>query len=410
MAKKEARYMDFIESAMIMVPALTGMDLTIYDGKSDTLAQFKNKCCFSSELQPIYTQQGLTAFLEHTSDEFIYDLEEALGTHLIIVQAKDCWVLLGPYVEEGWNEQTARLLLLELNVSEAVMHMYKTYRCKFPIVQQDYALKTALMIVEHWSNQLRSVKHICITQEGQNKSLTFSDVYTDASEINRRYFTEDRFIDAIISGDVSKAIQARSERNEMNTDFRYFKDSRQDQLVGTCIERTMIRIAAKLGGLSPVLIDTIIQEYAQKMCFSTSRGELDRLTIELLARFCAEIRKQQESGYSPLVRQAIDYMEINLSKSMTTAEIARAVGAERKRFVERFRKETSMTMKEYLANRRCIIAAQLLLDSRASVQEIAAYVGYPDSNYFSKVFKASIGVTPQAYRSTRRTSKVDNSN
>ena len=87
---------------------------------------------------------------------------------------------------------------------------------------------------------------------------------------------------------------------------------------------------------------------------------------------------------------------------MRTAEIAREVGLGKKRFAEQFRRETGMTVKEYLADRRCAIAAQLLLDSRASIQEIAVYVGYSDNNYFSKVFKANRGFSPQAYRSAHR--------
>lgn len=390
--------MEFIESAMILVPALTEMDLIVYDGVSETLARFENKCCFSPELQPIYTQQGLKAFLEQASNEFIYDLEEALGTHLILAGAKDRWVLLGPYVEEDWNEKTARLLLLELSVSEAALQQYKRYRCKFPLIQQEYAHKTGLMIMDHLDGETRIVKHIRMNRGGQNQSITFSDAYADAAEINLRYLTENRVIKAIIDGDMKKAVQARNDFIKMATKFRYSENSHQEQLMGTAIERTTIRIAATLGGLSPVLVDTTVREFAQKMCFAESRSEAERMVIALIERFCTEIRKQKAAGYSSLVRQAIDYMEVNLSKPMPTVEIARAAGAERKRFVERFRKETGMTVKEYLANRRCTIAAQLLLESRVSIQEIAAYVGYPDSNYFSKVFKAGMGVSPQEYR------------
>ena len=98
------------------------------------------------------------------------------------------------------------------------------------------------------------------------------------------------------------------------------------------------------------------------------------------------------------IQRAVDYMEVNLSRSMTTAEVARETGLGQKSFVVRFRHETGMTVKGYLASRRCDIAAGLLIDSRASIQEVAAYVGYSDNNYFSKVFKANIGLTPQAYR------------
>ena len=57
-----------------------------------------------------------------------------------------------------------------------------------------------------------------------------------------------------------------------------------------------------------------------------------------------------------------------------------------------------MTMKQYLAWKRCELAAELLLESRMSIQEISAYVGYPDNNYFSKVFKANKKLSPLDYR------------
>ena len=95
----------------------------------------------------------------------------------------------------------------------------------------------------------------------------------------------------------------------------------------------------------------------------------------------------REAGHSPCVRRAVDYMEANLSRRMTVAEVARAAGVDRHRLSEAFGRETGMTLKRYLARRRCEIAAELLLDGRFSVQQAAAYVGYADNNYFSKVFK-----------------------
>lgn len=57
-----------------------------------------------------------------------------------------------------------------------------------------------------------------------------------------------------------------------------------------------------------------------------------------------------------------------------------------------------MTVKQYMAKKRCEVAAELLLDSKLSVQQVGAYVGYADNNYFSKVFKANMGASPQDYR------------
>ena len=43
-------------------------------------------------------------------------------------------------------------------------------------------------------------------------------------------------------------------------------------------------------------------------------------------------------------------------------------------------------------------ARKLLRDSRLSIGEIAARVGYPDPFHFSKTFKNSEGVSPSQFR------------
>lgn len=58
----KANHMNFLESAMIMIPSPMGMDLTSCDETPDALAQFEKKRCFSPELQRIYTQVGLAKF------------------------------------------------------------------------------------------------------------------------------------------------------------------------------------------------------------------------------------------------------------------------------------------------------------------------------------------------------------
>ena len=64
-----------------------------------------------------------------------------------------------------------------------------------------------------------------------------------------------------------------------------------------------------------------------------------------------------------------------------------------------FKKEMGITLTAYIADLRTKKAAELLKTSMLSVAEIAMYVGYPDSNYFVKVFKKRYGMTPSAYRS-----------
>ncbi|MDD5932914.1 MAG: helix-turn-helix domain-containing protein [bacterium] len=47
-------------------------------------------------------------------------------------------------------------------------------------------------------------------------------------------------------------------------------------------------------------------------------------------------------------------------------------------------------------------AGLLLRKSHYSIQEIAAYVGYLDNNYFVKVFKKETGYLPSVYRKANK--------
>ena len=63
------------------------------------------------------------------------------------------------------------------------------------------------------------------------------------------------------------------------------------------------------------------------------------------------------------------------------------------------RAETGRTVGELICQRRMDAARTLLATTDDSVRRIAETVGYPDFNYFAKVFRRTCGMTPSEYRS-----------
>ena len=66
-----------------------------------------------------------------------------------------------------------------------------------------------------------------------------------------------------------------------------------------------------------------------------------------------------------------------------------------------FRKELGVTFTSYVESYRMEKAKKLLLSGMDKIYEIAEAVGYPDAQYFSKVFKEHVGKSPQDYRNKR---------
>ena len=101
--------MDFLESSAVLVPALTGMALTLYNGDRNTLKWFEHEYCFSPQLQKNYTAHGLEMFFQAGTEKLIYHLEESMGTHLITFKNCGQWDTVGGISFLGVGGQKLRV-------------------------------------------------------------------------------------------------------------------------------------------------------------------------------------------------------------------------------------------------------------------------------------------------------------
>lgn len=99
-------------------------------------------------------------------------------------------------------------------------------------------------------------------------------------------------------------------------------------------------------------------------------------------------------------------LEQNLDGPWTVASMAAACGMGRTRFAQHCQDLTNTSPMDYLNARRLIRAAQLLLDSDASVTEIAMACGFITPQYLATRFKRAYGRTPTEYRALAAPSLV----
>lgn len=102
------------------------------------------------------------------------------------------------------------------------------------------------------------------------------------------------------------------------------------------------------------------------------------------------------------IERAIAFIQQNLNKSLSRAEVAEYVHLNEEYFSRLFRAETGATFKEYLLDEKMKEAKRLLVRSRLSVSIIASKVGYDNFSHFSKMFKKITGQTPQEYRKEQK--------
>ena len=99
-------------------------------------------------------------------------------------------------------------------------------------------------------------------------------------------------------------------------------------------------------------------------------------------------------GFKSLIQR----VETNLSERMTIKEAAKVVSLNPYYFCKSFKRLTGRTFIEYVNICRMKEAKRLLLESNDSITEIASKVGCENPNYFTKLYKKYMGMTPSMTR------------
>jgi two-component system, response regulator YesN len=93
------------------------------------------------------------------------------------------------------------------------------------------------------------------------------------------------------------------------------------------------------------------------------------------------------------------YIEKNYAdKSLSLIKIANNMHLTTVHICHVFKKETGMTVMQYLTNYRIEKAQALLKLKQIKLVEVADRVGFSDANYFTRSFKKVTGITPSDYR------------
>lgn len=127
------------------------------------------------------------------------------------------------------------------------------------------------------------------------------------------------------------------------------------------------------------------------------------LFLDLLSRSAQDSRKTDQNKLRDFyIREAIAYVENNYQSDISVEDIADTIGLNRSYFGKIFRNTVGTSPQQFLMNYRMVKATELLQDSHLSVNEIGIAVGYPNQMRFSRAFKNIYGVPPREWRNSNR--------
>lgn len=126
---------------------------------------------------------------------------------------------------------------------------------------------------------------------------------------------------------------------------------------------------------------------------------VDRLAAALRYRVYSALVSDFDRIYRRSVAQAVQYIQENIEKRLTIAEIADAAGLSPFHFCRVFRSETGMTPSTFIHKKRVELAKILLASNPdTSLADAAITCGFANQSHMTRVFTKLTGVTPLQYR------------
>ncbi|WP_426349747.1 helix-turn-helix domain-containing protein [Alloiococcus sp. CFN-8] len=341
----------------------------------------------------------------------IYQVTTPFLCNYVIFQLPDTldpeYAYIGPFTDNIISREDILNIAEKYQVkSENLQHLEKYYQ-NIPQLSNEALLIAVLCtlgeymwgsmdnfslekITDFYMSDIEKSQHISEIQTPEEALLNIQ-------MLEEHYEMQQQLMQAVASGQTHKAelclakLSSRQFESRASTPLRNRKNY-------TIVLNTILRIAAGNGAVHPTSLDSISSRYARKIESLTSEAELISLSKEMINKYCQMVKNQSQKGYSLLVRKTITRINMDLTADLSLKTQAELLSVNSSYLSTLFKKETGITLTEYVIRKRIDHALLLLSSSDMQIQLIAQHCGIPDVNYFTKTFKKVIGKTPKEYR------------
>ena len=134
---------------------------------------------------------------------------------------------------------------------------------------------------------------------------------------------------------------------------------------------TLFRKAAYDGGVHPIYLDELSGKWAIKIEQELSFEILHNMPMQMIRSYCLLTKEHSLSQYSQVVKDALTFINLNISSNLTVKRVAHEVSLSPDYLTRLFKKEVGFNIITYINKRRIFTSLKLLKDTTLSIEEIS---------------------------------------
>ena len=385
-----------------LIRSVIDTEVRIIDGNLDKFEKEKNPHRFSLE----FSEEYLSSFIKEVKENTYYELVDNLNQRLFIFRFQGALFFVGPYLKRFLSETEIVKIGKENLIPASLFESLKMQYFDLP-VRDSYHIEQTLNALINSLDEKRSCAYLYqkVNHFKDNKERITKRQFQEGDEtekaIYEKYEIENNLLYHVEHGRVEEiklALESISSVFQEDYLTKFYISNPQAAMASY---RTLLRKSAEKSGLPVPIIDRIISKHTQIM-LSSSPNEQFKCVSALAIELTCEVRDYLLSTKceSPLIKKACEYLFVHYNQPITLDELSKRFSVNKFYLSHLFKKETGKAIGDYIEDIRILRAEELLHDNAFAISEVASLVGYPDNNYFSKVFKKKTGLTPSRYRLT----------
>lgn len=311
-----------------------------------------------------------------------------------------CW-LVGPYLTEEPTMRDITGLCKRLDLPMANSGFLRTYYKMLPKLRDQNLIEALFRshFALHYGRTGFELIPWAMERSGQPAPAKYSPESSHNFQefLDRTYFTEQKMLDCIAQGNYTGAVSIFSKLQANGVEART-DSSLRDGKNSVIVFNTLCRTAAYRGGARPFDLDRWTREFIIRIENATDLRDITPLSLIMLKKYCELVRSVDTVRYSPVIQSVVDFVSVSFHSDITLKDLAAQFSINPSYLSTLFKKELGKPFTEYITEKRMDFAVQLLTQTDLPVGTIAVECGIPDNNYFSRLFKAQLGMTPLQYR------------
>lgn len=164
-------------------------------------------------------------------------------------------------------------------------------------------------------------------------------------------------------------------------------------------ERSVSALPPMLQGMLSDASLTYLKSLGHRLCDAGGeRPAADAIAYAALYEILYVLDADDLQNHYYYVNDIISSLNNPVYLTQTVDELCANYSLSRPTILKAFKKRTGVSIVEYKAQQRLLVAARMLSEGNMSVTDISSGLGYDSLSYFLRAFKKKYGMTPTEYR------------